>query len=138
MNKVKIITDSTADLTQELYEKLDITVLPLYVTIGEKTYKDGIEITAKELYKKVNEHNQLPKTSAVSPIVFEEEFKKYIDLGYDVLYLGIGSEFSGTFNNARIAASNFPKDRIRLVDSANLSSGIGLLLLKANQFKEKV
>ncbi len=137
MNGIKIITDCTSDLTPELYEKHDIDIIPLYVNIGGKSYADVVEINAEQLYQLVKEHGELPKTSAIPPATFTAYFKKYLDAGKDILYLGIGSGFSAAFQNARIAASEFPEGRIRLVDSGNLSSGIGLLLLKAAQYRNQ-
>lgn len=137
MNKIKIITDCTSDLPEELYEKYDIHVMSLYVTLGDKSYRDKLDITPKEMFEKVEEYNTLPKTSALIPSDFHKVFKKYIDEGYDVLYTGLGSGFSSTCQNAVIAATEFPNGRIRIVDSSNLSSGIGLLLLKAVKYREE-
>lgn len=137
MKGIKIITDCTSDLTPELYQKHDIDVIPLYVNIGGKSYADVVEINAEKLYQLVKEYGELPKTSAFSPATFSEYFKKYVDAGMDVLYIGIGSNFSVAFQNANIAASEFPEGRIRIVDSGNLSSGIGLLLLKATKYREQ-
>lgn len=136
MRPVKIITDSTADLSKEMLESLDITSLPLSVIFGEQSYKDGIDINTEELYDLVSKTNTLPKTSAISPATFILEFQKWIDLGYDVLYTGIGSKISGTFQSAHIASLEFPSDRVFLVDSLNLSSGIALLLLKAKDLRD--
>ena len=137
MNKVKIIADSTVDLSTELYKKYDIDILPLNVSFGEETYQDGVNITPKELFKKVSEKGELPHTSACSPALFEEAFKKYIDKGMDIVYLGLSSTMSTTFQNAFIAKGDFPEDRIFLVDSKNLSSGTGLLVLKAGRLAQE-
>lgn len=131
MNKVKIIVDSTVDLTEEIYKKYDIDVLPLNINFGEKTYKDGVDIDIKMLFEKVETLGVLPHTSACSPAVFIECFKKYIDQGMDIIFLGLSSTFSTTFQNANIAKAEFPDDRIFLVDSKSLSTGTGLLVLKA-------
>ncbi|MGD9604688.1 MAG: DegV family protein [Bacilli bacterium] len=133
---VKIITDCTSDLTPELYHQHDIDVIPLYITIGGKTYQDGVEISTQELYQKVKEFGELPKSSAVSPVVMLERFKKYYDKGDDVLFIGIGGPLSATYQTAKLAATEFPNSRVRVVDSKNLSSGIGLLLLKAAKFRD--
>lgn len=137
MNKVKIIVDSTVDLTKEIYEKYDIDVLPLNINFGEKTYKDGVDIDIKTLFQKVETLGMLPHTSACSPAVFVECFKKYIDKGMDIIFLGISSTFSTTFQNAFIAKAEFSDDRIFLVDSKNLSTGTGLLVLKAAKLAEE-
>jgi len=135
MKKIKLISDSTCDLSKELIKKHDIEVIPLHVGFGEEMYDDGVNLTTEELYKKVEEKNELPKTAAASPGEFEEVFKRYLDQGYQVLYLGIGSKFSGTFQSATLAKSMIESDDIYLVDSQNLSSGTGLLLLKAASFR---
>jgi DegV family protein with EDD domain len=137
MNKIKIITDCTSDLTSELYQKYDMEVLPLYVTIGGKTYADVLEINAEELYRKVKEYGELPKTSTISQFTLYASFKKYLDQGYDIFFMGIGTNFSAVYQNAKLVAKEFPEERIRIVDSANLSSGTGLLLLKAAQFRDQ-
>lgn len=130
MRKIKIITDSTTDLSKELYDKYDIKVLPLFVTIGDKTYEDFYEVDAKKLYELVAETGSFPKTAALTPLLLERTFQKYIDEGYDVIFTSIGSKFSMTFNNAKIAASLVAKDRVFLVDSNNLSTGTSLLIFK--------
>ncbi len=137
MNKVKIIVDSTVDLTKELYEQYDMDILPLNVNFGTDNFKDGVDMTPDQLYKRVKEFGELPSTAARSPLDFEEIFKKYIDKGYDVLYVGIGSKFSTSFQSANIAKQEFPEDRVYLVDSLNLSSGSGLLAMKAGRMAKE-
>lgn len=134
MNPAKIITDSTADLSLDVLKELNVASLPLKVNFGDTSYRDGIDITTEELYKKVEENGELPKTSAVAPGEFIKEFKHWIDKGYDVVYLGIGSTLSGTFQAAMVAKTEFDDDRIYLVDSKNLSSGIALLVLKGTDY----
>ena len=129
--KIKIFSDSTCDLSPELIEEHDIEITPLYVTFDEEVYKDGVEINPEKLYQKVDEYDLLPKTSAVSPADFIEAFKPYIEDGYNILYIGLSSKVSSTFQNALMASKQFPEGRIELVDSQNLSTGIGLLVLRA-------
>ena len=138
MNKVRILVDSCADLTAEMYKKYDIDVVAQNVIFGETTYKDnGEEITLEQLYKKVEETGNLPHTAAVTPGAFDEYFKKTLDAGYDIVYVGLGSKLSTTFQNAHITKQSYPEDRIFLVDSMSLSSGIGLLALKAAKFRDE-
>lgn len=137
MNKIKIITEYTADLSPEIYEQLDIDPIPLYLTIAGKTYKDHIDITSRELYHLVDEYKELPRTSAANPNVFYTRFNKWLELGYQVLYLGIGSGFSATYQTARLVASEYAPDQVRVIDSKNLSSGIGLLVLKAARYRDQ-
>ena len=133
MNKVKIISDSSCDLSQELLKEFDIEIIPIYVIFGDKEYIDGVEIKTEEIYKKVEETNMLPKTSAITQFQFEEVFKKWVDLGYDVIFTGISGKMSRCYQTAILAQKEIDPDgnRIFVVDSMNLSTGIGLLLLKA-------
>ena len=142
MNKVKILTDSTSDLyrvqDRDLYKEMDVDILPLWVSFdGEHYLKDGVDLQPNELFKKVEEVGHLPKSSCASPQEIVDFFKIYIDQGYDVVYIGIGAELSGGFKSASIAAEEFPKDRVYIVDSANLSSAIGLVLYKASQLRDE-
>lgn len=137
MNKVAIFVDSTADLNKEHYQKHNINVVLLLVNIGGKAYKDGLEIDSELLYKLVAEHNELPTTAAVPPYAFIEAFKPFIDKGYDIYYVGIGGKLSATLQSVVLAAQEFPEGRVVYSDSNNLSSGSGLLALKAAQYREE-
>lgn len=138
MPKIKIVTDTTADLNTELYQKFDCEVIPLLVTIDGQTYRDTYELTTPELYKIMDEKKTLPKTSAVSPESFLETFRKVKEEGYDgILVTGIGSNMSSTMQSAHIAMSQMEGFPIRIVDSLSLSSGTGLVILKAREYLEK-
>ncbi|WP_162140268.1 DegV family protein [Haploplasma axanthum] len=137
MNPIKIFTDSTADLSKELLDKFDIVSLPLSVNFEDESYRDGVDIDTEFLYKLVEQKGVLPKTSAISPGTFFDEFEKWINKGYDVLYIGIGSKISGTFHSATVASKELPDKRVFLVDSKNLSSGIALLVLKAKDLRDQ-
>lgn len=137
MNKVKIIVDSSVDLTKEIYQKYDIDVLPLNINFDWVSYLDGVDITTEMLFQMVEGKGKLPRTSACSPFLISESFKKYIDKGMDIIFLGLSSTFSSTFQNALIAKSEFPNNRIFLIDSMSLSSGTGLLVLKAIKLVEE-
>ncbi|MBN2268710.1 MAG: DegV family protein [Acholeplasmataceae bacterium] len=135
--KVLIMTDSTSDLSKKLLDQRKIVSVPLYVNFTDEIYRDGIDLTTEELYRKVEEKGVLPTTSAVSPGDFIKVFQKYVNLGYDILYMGIGAKLSGTFQSALIAKDEVDPDKIHLIDSMNLSSGIGLLVLKACDFRDQ-
>ena len=137
MNKIKIIIDSTCDLTPEYIKEHDIEVVPLLVTHNGNEYKDGIDITIDQLYTLVDETGILPKTSALSVGVLIDVFQKNIDEGYDIFYTGISSSMSSTYQNAMIAAESVCKERIEVFDSKNLSTGTGLLVLKAVKMREE-
>ena len=131
MSKIKVVVDSTIDLSEELYKKYDMDIIPLNVIFDEKVYEDGVSITRDELYAQVAKTKKLPSTAAPGPQAFEQIFRKWVDQGYDVIYVGIGSTLSTAFQSANIAASMIDGGHVYLVDSKNLSSASGLLAMKA-------
>ncbi len=135
MRPIKIISDSTADLPKELIEKYDIEVLPLSVTLGENSYKDGLEISAQDIFKYYEETKGLPKTSAVSVLEYTEAFTPWVEKGYDVIHFTISSTMSSCYQNACIAAVEL--GHVWSIDSANLSSGIGLQVVFAAELAAK-
>ena len=137
MEKIKIITDSTLDLPAELIREKNIEVLPLLINFGEESYLDGVEITTKEMIDKIDATGVLPTTAQVTPNRFEESFKKYLDEGYKIVALTLSSDMSGTYQSACIAKDMLESDDIVVIDSRNVTSGLGLLVLKACQFRDK-
>lgn len=131
MPKVKIFADSTCDLPQEWIRDYGIGIIPLYVTFGDTTYRDGVDISVAELYAKVDKTGSLPKTAAPSPADFVQAFSPDIEAGRDIVYISLSSELSSTYQNALIAAEEFPEGKVTVVDSLNLSTGIGLQVMKA-------
>ncbi len=134
MNKIKLVSDSTCDLSEALLKENQIDIVPLFVNFKDESYLDGVTLTVPQMYEKVDKLGFLPKTAAASPGSFYEVFKRYLDLDYDIIYLGIGAKFSSTIQSALSAKNELQSDRIHLIDSMNLSSGTGLLLLKAAKF----
>lgn len=129
MSKVKICADSVCDLTEELKKRYNISVVPLYVNTGEQTLKDGLEITQKEVFAHYRTTGKLCSTSAVNVGDFTAFFKEQLE-GYDELVMiTIGANFSSCYQNAVIAAEEFPS--VRVVDSCNLSTGEGLVAVSA-------
>lgn len=139
MRKIKFVTDSTADLAPELVTRYNVTVIPLVVIIGGTEYHDGVDINTNQLYEKIAATGTMPKTAAVAPLTFDTEFKKILAAGFDIIYIGIGSKLSATFANAMLAVADIPEsaERIRLVDSGNLSTGISLTLLHGIDYANK-
>lgn len=129
-NKIVISADSTCDLTPELIEKYNIRILPLYITFGEESYRDGIEITPDALYQKVAENGIMPKTSAVSVGDFTDYFTELLKEADQVVHFSLSSGLSCTYQNATIAAQDF-EDKVFIVDTLNLSTGEGLIILNA-------
>lgn len=129
---IKIISDSTCDLSKELIEKYDITILPLHIHLGEDEYQDGVTITPDEIYTWADANNTTPKTSAASMIEVIELFEPYIENGDEIIAFSISSTMSANNNVMRLAAEDLEaEDKIHIIDSANLSTGIGLLVIEA-------
>lgn len=138
MAKFKIVVDSSVDLTPEILKMIDPVIVPLNVHLGEQTFKDHYELDADGLYEKMKELKAAPKTSAASPGLFLETFEKIKEEGYkEVLYVGIGSAFSATLQSARLALEDLKGIHVRLVDSHSLSSGGGLLAVRAHELREQ-
>ncbi|UKS29075.1 DegV family protein [Paenibacillus sp. HWE-109] len=133
MTRVRICTDSTCDLSDELLQGYQIVSVPLYVIFEDQSYQDGVSIKADRLYELVEQTGKLPKTAAPSPADFERAFAPIIGSGDEIVYIGLSSELSSTVQNAAIAAANYPDGKVTVIDSRNLSTGIGLLVLKAAQ-----
>ena len=129
---VKIIADSTCDLSKELLEQYDISVLPLHIVLGDKEYKDGLEISPDEIYHWSDENNAPPKTSAASISDTMEIFSKYIKTHDEIICFSISGQMSTTVNVMRMAAEELKcEDKIHIIDSENLSTGGGLLAIEA-------
>lgn len=127
--KIKILSDGTCDLSKELIEKYDITVLPLVVIKNGQSFRDRVDIVPEDIFAHVAGGGDLCSTTAINVGEYEEIFAKY-SAEYDgVIHINIGSGFSCCFQNASIAASDFAN--VRVIDSQNLSTGQGLVVLKA-------
>lgn len=134
-NKIMITSDSTTDLSPELIKKHNIVILPLNVILDDKSYTDGVDIDPDFIYQYEKEHHILPKTAATNVAVATDFFKKYVDDGYKIIHFCISSEMSGTYQNCNLAAQEVGNTYV--VDTRNLSTGGGLLLLKAAELNEQ-
>ena len=129
---IKIISDSTCDLSNELLEKYNIPILPLHIVLGEKEYKDGLEISPDEIYQWSDTNKEAPKTSAASISDTIDLYKKYLGENDEIICFSISGQMSTTINVMRMAAEELEaEERIHIVDSANLSTGTGLLVIEA-------
>ena len=134
-SNIAITTDSTCDLPQSLIESNGITVIPLTVLLGDSVYRDGIDIKPNDIYDYVAKTGELPKTSAVTPETYYNVFKKLTHEGKRVVHIGFSSGLSSSYQNACVAASEF--ESVYCVDSKNLCTAMGLLVLKACDYREK-
>ena len=136
VEKIKVITDSTADLPVELVDKYDIEVIPLTVHFGDETYRDGVDIKLPEFLEKIRNSDVFPVTSQINPQRFYETYKKYLEEGYKIISIHISSKLSGTYQSACIAKDMLESEDIIVIDSFNVTSGLGLLVWKACRLKE--
>lgn len=127
--KIKIISDSTCDLPQEVLEKYNITMIPLAVIKDGQQFTDGVNITPGEIFAHVAAGGDLCSTAAINIGEYEEIFAKYLKEYDGIIHINISSEFSSCHQNARLAAEDY--DNVRVIDSRNLSTGQGLVVLKA-------
>ena len=129
---VKVISDSTCDLSRELLEKYDISILPLHILLGEEEYEDGRNITIEEIYEWSEAHKETPKTSAPSTDRAIELFEPHIKQRNEIVCFSISGTMSASGNIMRMAAEQMEAENsIHVVDSQNLSTGIGLLVVEA-------
>lgn len=135
MSKIKITCDSTCDLTPELYEKYQVSVSPLCVTLGDDLHRDSVDVTAQDIFAYVDQTGNLPKTSAISVGEYEEFFQPFVDDGCSVIHINISSEFSACYQNACLAAQNL--GNVYPIDSRNLSTGSAHLVLAAAEMAQQ-
>jgi DegV family protein with EDD domain len=131
---IRIVTDSTCDLPNEVVSKYEITVIPLHINIGDKTYLDGVDLTRAEFYAKLPDYFPFPKTAAQGPEVFTQAYERLADEGAQaILSIHISETLSTTINSVRIAAEQFTRIPVTILDSSQLSLGTGFLVEKAAQ-----
>ena len=129
---VKIISDSTCDLSKELLEKYNVSILPLHILLGEAEYLDGVNTSPDEIYKWSDANKTTPKTSAPALQDTIDLFKPFIEAGQEIVCFSISEEMSTTANVMRLAADELEaSEKIFVVNSANLSTGIGHLVVEA-------
>ena len=129
---VRIMADSTCDLSKELTERYHITILPLHIVLGDKEYRDGLEITPEEIYRWSDQQKETPKTSAVAVEDAILVMRPVLEEGDDIVIFSISEQMSTTANVFRIAAEELEAtERVAVVDSASLSTGNGLLVIRA-------
>ena len=133
--QIIISSDSTCDLSRELVERYNIRILPMGVTLGDDTYRDGVDVTPDDLYAYVAKTGHLPKTSAINMAENTEYFEELTRDGSAVIHFTISSSMSATYNNARVAAEDF--EDVYVVDAKNLSTGSGLLVLAAAEMAQQ-
>ena len=129
---VKIITDSLSDITSDLAEELGITVVPLYVRFGEEVYRDRIEITTEEFYRRLVHDAAFPSTTQPTPADFLGVYQKLAETADEILVVTLSKKLSGTYESALQATKLFEgKSRIEVIDSQTVAMGLGLIVIAA-------
>lgn len=129
---IRIAADSTCDLSKELIDKYNISIIPLHIVLEDKEYRDGFDITPDEIYEWSDKNNTTPKTSAVGFEDAENAIKPIADTDDEMIIFTISEKMSTTANVFRMAAEELEvEDRVSVIESANLSTGIGLLVIEA-------
>ncbi len=134
MEKIRIITDSASDIPQN--NSYQITVLPMVIRFGNREYRDGIDLEAKQFYEKLIESDELPATSLISPDSFKNAFKAAVENGEKVVAITVSGGLSGTYQSAVLAAEEFSDD-VYVVDSKNVAVGEQILVLLAAELLKK-
>ena len=127
--KILITSDSTTDLSPELRRRYNIKILPLIVNLNNVDHVDGVDIRPDDIYRNYELNHALPTTAAPNPADCTRFFRQYVDQGYEIVHFTISAEMSSTYQNCVIAAQEF--DNVHVVDTRNLSTGGGLLVIRA-------
>ena len=136
--KIAIVTDSTADLSKKIIQKYDIKVVPLSVNFGNKTYTDGVNLSAKEFFSKIKKADKLPGTSQPSLSAFEKKYKEIIENYDTILSIHVSGGLSGTYETAKQASLNLSDSKIQIFDSSTISLGLGFLVILAAKLAKKL
>jgi DegV family protein with EDD domain len=129
---VKIVTDTLSDITEDLAKELDVTVVPLYVRFGEEIFRDRVEITSEEFYRRLVSESALPSTTQPTPNDFLQVYNKLSEETDEILVIVLSSKLSGTYQSATQARGMMKATcRIEVVDSLSVAMGLGLIVISA-------
>ena len=137
MRTVKIFADSTCDLSEELIKRFNVNVIPLTINLGDIPYTDGVDIFPDDIYAWSDEHKLTPKTASPSIDTILNILKEFDEKDTDIVYIGISEKMSVTCNTVRLAGEELENARLFVIDSKNLSTGIGLLVISAARLAAK-
>ena len=134
---IRIVTDSTCDLPETLVHQYNLTVIPLHIQQGDHAYLDGVNLTREQFYAQLPGFNPAPTTATPSPEIFKQAFEKLADAGAKaILSIHISESLSATINSARVAAEQFTRIPVTVLDSSQLSLGMGFIVEKAAQMAQ--
>ena len=133
MNPVKLFADSSCDIGPELAKRYDVEFVHIHVRLNGNEYLDGVDITHKEIYENYETNHTLPSTCAMNIGEYEALFRPYIEKGYDIVHVSLGSGLSSTCGNARLAGETFSPGRVYVIDSKSLSTGSGHIVCECGE-----
>jgi len=128
---VKIVTDSTSDIPEELVGRLGITVVPSYVIFGTESFRDGVELTREQFYEKLLLAREIPQTAAPPPGVYAEVYRQLAADDQEIISIHLASRYSGICNSVSVAAQDVPEARIAVIDSEQITMGYGWMVIAA-------
>ena len=131
MAKVKIVSDSSAYIPQDIVKELEIEILPLTLIWEGKEYQDGVNITPDEFYTRLAVSTSMPKTSQVTVHEYQQLFQRLLDEGYEVLNLGISSGISSSYQSAELALANFKGKPVEIIDTKLVSMALAFQVITA-------
>ena len=129
--RVRVVTDSTADIPAEMAARLGITVIPSYVVFGSDTYRDGVELTGQQFYRKLAETRVIPTTAAPAPAIFEKVYRRLAEETEQIVSIHLASRLSALHNSASVAARGVKGARIAVIDSEQVTMGYGWMAIAA-------
>ncbi len=127
---IRIIVDSSADMEEGYARAHDITIIPMTIAFGSEQYAEGVDLSREEFFERLVETDELPRTSQIPPMVFQDLFQEAVDAGDEVVCITLSSHISGTYQSACIAAAPF-KESVFVVDSENATIGERILAERA-------
>ena len=129
--KIILSADSTCDLDEDLKNRYHVNYFPLHIILNGKEYTDNVDITPEEIYREYYNHKVLPKTAAVNVEEYISHFRPWVEAGYEVIHINLGHALSSVYQNCCLAAEEL--GHVHVVDSCNLSTGTGLLVVRAGK-----
>ena len=136
---IRIVTDSASDLPSQLAEQWHIIVLPCYVVIDDRSYRDGLDITSEEFYRRLSSEERIPTTAQPTAADFQSVYEDLLEQGHEIVSIHISGKLSGTLSSAlqaRLALGDNAASRIEIVDSQLASIPLGLVAIAAAQQAE--
>jgi DegV family protein with EDD domain len=134
---IRVVTESTADIPEEFVTRLGIAVVPSYVVFGSETFRDGVDLTKEQFYRKLAETDVIPKTATPPPGAYEEVYRRLATETNEIVSIHLAARLSGLYSAAATAAKNVPQVRIAVIDSEQVTMGYGWMVIAAAEAAHK-